>query len=159
MNTLHDDIIGDLSYEYGWIRRYCVPSFGVPVDVQLIIPCDEGDDIENVQRAAFVKFESNKALYLRQAEIAIFNYYQDVCGECRVRFGEEYADKLAPVIDCDEQIKELVKLNQVIIQQSFDSGERIVGLLYSCSWEPELGLAVKFVNELIDEVGTQDIVL
>ncbi|WP_425557580.1 DUF6985 domain-containing protein [Herbaspirillum huttiense] len=35
----------------------------------------------------------------------------------------------------------------------------MVGVLFQCTWEPELGLAVKFVNEEVEEVGTQDIVL
>nr|WP_241010983.1 hypothetical protein [Mycobacterium gordonae] len=39
------------------------------------------------------------------------------------------------------------------------STDRVVALMYSCSWDVELGLAVKFVNESIVEVGPQNIVL
>jgi hypothetical protein len=48
----------------------------------------------------------------------------------------------------------------MIIQRSFtDPRERVVGLLFDCSWDVSLGLAVKFINEHLSEVGTQDIVL
>ena len=159
MNTLHDDVIGDLSYEYGWIKRYNIKFFGLPIDIQLTIPCDEGAAIENAQRSAFALFDANKDLYLQHAEVAIFNHYLDVCDECRAQFGSEFADKLAPIITTPGQIKPLVSPTQIIFQQSFTSGKRIVGLLFNCSWAPELGLAVKFIDELIVEVGPQDIVL
>ena len=48
---------------------------------------------------------------------------------------------------------------EIVVQQSFGAEERVIGLLFRCTWEPELGLAVKIVNEEIEEVGTQDIVL
>ncbi|WP_407665834.1 DUF6985 domain-containing protein [Mycolicibacterium aubagnense] len=35
----------------------------------------------------------------------------------------------------------------------------MIGLLFDCTWEPELGVAVKFVDETVAEVGPQDIVL
>lgn len=159
MNVLKDDAIGEFSYFYGWVRDYTIKLFGESINVQLVIPCDEGDDIEDVQRAAFLAFDSNKDAYVQQAERAIFDHYMAVCDDYRARLGVEFADKLAPVIAEMNQIKELIKATQVVIQQSFKSGDRVVGLMFTCSWEPELGLAVKFMNEHIDEVGPQDIVL
>ena len=89
----------------------------------------------------------------------IFDYYLDNVEEYREKLGPEFADEMAPNIDGLDQLVPLIKPTELIVQQSFSSGDRIVGLLFTCSWEPELGLAVKFVNELIEEVGTQDIVL
>jgi hypothetical protein len=159
MDILKDDEIGEFSYFYGWVRDYTILLFCRPIDVQLVIPCDEGDEIEETQRAAFLAFNAKKDDYTGLAERAIFDYYQTVCAAYRDRFGADCADELAPVVTDISQVKDLILATQVIIQQSFESGERVVGLMFNCSWEPELGLAVKFVNEVIEEVGTQDIVL
>ncbi|WP_406851113.1 DUF6985 domain-containing protein [Herbaspirillum huttiense] len=64
-----------------------------------------------------------------------------------------------PKIENSLQLKSLIKPTEIVIQQSFGTGDRVVGVLFQCTWEPELGLAVKFVNEEVEEVGTQDIVL
>ena len=159
MDFLKDDELGEFTYSYGWVREYTIQLFGDDVNVQLVIPCDEGDDIEEAQRAAFLAFDANKDAFATQAECAIFDHYLTVCGGCRARFGVEFADKLAPLISEMTQIKGLVKATQVVVQQTFGTGDRVVGLIFICSWEPELGLAVRFVNEHIDEVGPQDIFL
>jgi len=159
MGIMKDDVMGQMSYEYGWVRNYSIPFFGESVDVQLVVPCDEGDEIEEAQRAAFLHFDANKSLYMQQTQEAIFNHYLEVCEEYRERLGGQFADKMAPIVTEEIQLKPLIKPTQVIIQQSFSSNQRVVGVLFDCSWEPELGLAVKFVNSDLDEVGPQDIVL
>jgi hypothetical protein len=53
----------------------------------------------------------------------------------------------------------LIELNQIIFPYSFGEDIRKVGLLLNCTWEPEHGLALKFENEMVVEVGYQDIVL
>lgn len=93
------------------------------------------------------------------SEHAIYDYYDDIFEDCCLKVGTEFADQLAPKIENIEQLSALIKPTEIIVQQSFGSEDRIIGLLFSSSWDPELGLAVKFVNEVISEVGTQDIVL
>lgn len=159
MRTLRDDLIGEMSYEYGWVKSYSIPFFGETAHVQLVISCYEADEIESAQRIAFTRFDANKDRYMRLAETKIFEHYQSVCDECRERFGVEFADKMAPIIKELQELKPLVNPTQVVIQQSFGTGDSVVGLLLTCSWEPELGLAVKFIGDAVSEVGPQDIVL
>ncbi|MDP1978673.1 hypothetical protein [Undibacterium sp.] len=159
MKKLKDQILGDLSYEYGWTRPYGCIFLGKKVSVNLAISCDEGDEIESSQREAFQRFDEKADSFLAQAEVAIFEYYQSNCQEYRDRFGIEFADEMAPIIHSQSQLGTIVLPIEIIIKQSFGANERIVGLLYDCSWEPSLGLAVKFVDECLEEVGVQDIVL
>lgn len=156
---MNDNIIGRLVYEYGWCRDYTLTIFGVATSTRLTVPCDEGADIEAAQREAFAQFDARKDDLALIAEEAIFHHYQDGCIEYRERFGDLLADELAPVVSEKAEMQKLVTLTGVVIQQSFGANDRVVGLLFDCSWEPDLGLAVKFVNEVIDEVGPQDIVL
>ena len=158
MIEVNDSVIGRLVYEYGWCRNYTLTIFGVATSTRLTVPCDEGVDIEASQREAFAQFDARKDDLTLIAEEAIFHHYQDGCIEYRERLGD-LADELAPVISEKTEIQKLLTLTGVVVQQSFGANERIVGLLFDCSWEPDLGLAVKFVNESIDEVGPQDIVL
>jgi hypothetical protein len=134
--------------------------FGNTVAVSLFIPCDEGNEIEAFQREAFAEFQAHKDAMCACAEKAIFDYYQRILPDCRARFGLEFADRLAPEIALPSELGCLVTPTEVIIQRSFtDPPERVVGLLFDCTWDTSLGLGVKFVDGSLDEVGTQDIVL
>ncbi|UOD33111.1 hypothetical protein INH39_16590 [Massilia violaceinigra] len=159
MTTLTDNIIGELSFNHTWSRPYQICFFDELMDVRLSLAGDETGFIQENQRSAYAHFNANLDFHLKTAEAAIFKYYLSVCYEYRERFGSEFADRMAPIITQEKELKILIKPTTVLIQESFDSDERIVGLLYDCSWDTSLGLAVKFINENIDEVGPQDIIL
>jgi hypothetical protein len=150
---------GDLSYQDGWAGTYCYPFFGHDVTVKLFVPCDEGDDIEATQSAALTRFDAAKPRLVLEAQHAIYRYYRAIADDYRGRLGSALADTRAPVLSNPDDLQALVTPTELIVQQSFDTGHRVIGLLFDCTWEPSLGLAVKFVNETLDAVGTQDIVL
>lgn len=156
---MDDNLFGNLVYDYGWVGRYSYKLFDDLVNVKLVVPCDAGEEIEASQREAFSAFNSKRDSLIAQAEEAIFAYYQKVVEDYRDRLGDEYADRMAPKIRQLSELASLIEPTDIVIQQSFGSSDRIVGLLFSCSWDPELGLAVKFLNESVGEVGPQDIVL
>ena len=159
MITLTDNIIGELSFDYSWTRPYKICFFDEPIVVELSVSGDEDGFIQENQRSAFANFDANLEVHVRNAEAAIFEYYSGIFSECRERFGAEFADQMAPIITQKEQLKTLINPTSLLIQESFGSDDRIVGLLYDCSWDTSLGLAVKFINENIDEIGPQDIIL
>jgi hypothetical protein len=159
MNAIHDPVLGDLTYHYGWVRDYGMRVFDAEVTVQLFIACAEDAEIEAAQRAAYEAFNGSKDALVEQAEPALFSYYTGIVGELREQFGAPLADEMAPLITRKEQLKSLLTPTQLFIQRAFGKPTRIVGLLFNCSWEPELGLAVKFVDEKIVDIGPQDIVL
>ncbi|MBN9358411.1 MAG: hypothetical protein J0I15_18340, partial [Herbaspirillum huttiense] len=154
----HDDVFGDLEYQYGWTRPYTYPLFGDLINVKLIVPCDVGAEIEEEQREAFLIFDKKKSQLMLLAEQSLFDYYQRITDEYRSIVGVEICDMRCPKIENSLQLKSLIRPTEIVIQQSFGTGDRVVGVLFQCTWEPELGLAVKFVNEEVEEVGTQDIV-
>ena len=156
---MQDTLFGAMTYDSRWVGRYSYELFGKVVNVKLVVPCDEGDEIEPAQREAFSAFNAMRDELTKQAEAAIFTYYQSEVDEWRDQVGEESADSLAPLISQPAELASLIEATDIIIQRTYDSEDRVVGLLFSCSWDPELGLAVKFLNEEIEEVGPQDIVL
>jgi hypothetical protein len=157
---VNDALFGDLEYEFGWVGQCEWPFLGDLAHTRLIIPCEEHADISAAQRQAYAAFEQCKVEMTDTARDAIFAYYRENLPDLRARFGPQFADQCAPEIASAKDLSHLVTPSEVIIQESFGKPpERVVGLLFDCTWEPSLGLAVKFVDERLSGVGTQDIVL
>lgn len=152
-------ILGELDYEFGWRRDYEYRLFGITFPITLVVPGDEGDAIEPAQVEAFLGFERMKDRSPDLVLSAIFDHYLSIVDERRAMAGAELADEIAPLVTERHQLVSLVKPTELVIQETFGSNERVVGLLFDCRWAPSLGLAVRFVNETIEEVGPQDIVL
>lgn len=156
---MEDITFGKIDYDYGWRGLYSYSIFGKHYSVTLVVPCDEGEDIEPAQRKAFTEFERAKDRLTGAAASAAYDYYFKISNEIRERVGPKFADQIAPAIEKIDDLSRIVTPTEFLVQQSYESDDRIIGLLFDCSWEPSLGLAVKIENERIVEVGTQDIVL
>lgn len=160
MTMIFDRTFGNIHFsdDTGWIGSYVYPFLGSKVTVELNLGGEENEDISSTQRDAFVLFDSNSVELCRQAEESIFRHYQSRCKDLREQFADT-ADEYMPIIDNKTQLKPLVTPVALMVKESLTSTDRVIGLLFNCSWEPSLGLAVRFVNEVVGEVGPQDIVL
>ncbi|MBS0361126.1 MAG: hypothetical protein JSR98_07075 [Proteobacteria bacterium] len=152
-------ILGGLEYDLVWRRTYEYRLFGRIFPITLVVPSDEGDEIEPAQVEAFRRFERIKDQTGDLVTSAIFDHYLGIVDERRAMAGDKLADEIAPFITEPSQLASLVTPTELLIQETFGSNRRVVGLLFDCRWDPSLGLAVKFVDETIEEVGPQDIVL
>ncbi|WP_052135326.1 DUF6985 domain-containing protein [Collimonas arenae] len=160
MTIVFDSTFGNIHFDddTGWIGSYVYPFLRSKVAVELNLGGEENENISSTQQDAFVLFDGNSVELCRQAEDAIFRHYQSRCKDLRGQFGDN-ADEYMPFIDNKTQLKSLVTPVALMVKESLTSTDRIIGLLFNCSWEPSLGLAVRFVNEVVREVGPQDIVL
>ncbi|CPX14671.1 DUF6985 domain-containing protein [Mycobacteroides abscessus] len=155
-----DPVLGSIAFTQGagWEGAYTYPFFGQEVTVTLALGgWEESDPVEPQQIEAVAQFNMRKAELCAQAEDAIYAYYLEHLSDLREQFGDS-ADDLMPIIEGKQEIPRLVKPTDFFVQLAF-SADRVIGLLYDCTWDADLGLAVKFVNEAIEEVGPQDIVL
>jgi hypothetical protein len=157
---VNDALFGTIENNgFGWLGECSWSVFGQPVTTRLFIPCDERE-IGVSQREAFALFEQQKSALCNSAADAIFSYYQQVVPEYRARLGSSFADGQAPEISSKGELARLVTPTELIVQESFaEPTERVIGLLFDCTWDTSLGLAVKFVDEKLSGVGPQDIVL
>lgn len=64
-----------------------------------------------------------------------------------------------PAIDKVEDITTMVSLEAVVIPYGNIHKERDIGLLFTCTWDPENGVGVRLLNERVAEVGYQDAVI
>ena len=159
MKTIQHKMFGELAYYHGWKRAMNITLFGHEKTVTLNIEAEDDAEFEDAQVNAYHTFFGDKNRLLNLAEDAIFNYYLKVCEAYRQRIGEKLAKKMAPIISTKNEIATIVEPKQLIFPMVFDKDMKQVGLLLECTWEPEHGLAVKFEDEEIVEVGFQDIVL
>lgn len=156
-----DPVLGDIAYaeRVGWEGSYTYPFLGNDVTVRLTFWADAEDEpIDPIQREAMRLFNENRDALCAQAEDAIYAHYRERQPELREQFGSS-ADNLMPIINGKQGLSRTVTPTTLFIVEPLLSDDRVIGLLYNCTWAPELGLAVKIVNESIDEVGPQNIVL
>lgn len=159
MNEISHAVFGSIKLSHHWWEgNREVIFFKKNIKVNIGINGKDNAVFEQTQIDAFKNFFNNIEKILLEAEKAIYSYYQEVCPDYRDRL-EDSADEFAPIITSNEEVASLVQLTEVIFPWSFGKDVREIGLLLNCIWEPEHGLAVKFVNEEVVEVGYQDIVL
>lgn len=158
MKNIDHEIFGQIKFDYLWEGERKVDFFGGNRLIKLLITGEENADFEQSQIDSFINFFNDRDKLLLEAEEAIFNYYQDICWDYRDRL-DDAADEFVPIIANKDEVAKLVEIEQIIFPYSFGKDTRKVGLLLNCTWEREHGLAVKFENEKIVEVGYQDIVL
>jgi hypothetical protein len=158
MKKINHEVFGEIEYDYAWNGFKNILFMGKEKIVKLIIDGDEDESFEETQIEAYKKLVQYEKELIKKAEEAIFDYYQKVCDEYRDML-EESADEFAPIIENKDELKEFMTLEAIIIPESFKKKKRRWGLLLECTWEPEHGLAVKFEEEEVVEVGYQDIIL
>lgn len=159
MKNLVDEVAGVLEFEGGWWRPINVHFFGDEQCIKLSFDGDVGEPLEHGQRDAFQKFWGQREQLLSDAESAICEHYLKIRDDVRERVGVDSSDEAAPTIGAINDLRRIVQLRYIYVPYAFDPMRRVVGLLADCSWDPSLGLAVRFENERIVEVGPQDIVL
>ncbi|MFV8308223.1 DUF6985 domain-containing protein [Mycobacteroides chelonae] len=160
--TVIDPLFGEIAYTEpcGW-EGICTFFFlGREVTVPLALGgWDENDAVEPVQRDAFEQFILRKEKLCALADDALCAHYLERQPELREQFGDS-ADRLMPIIAGKQDLTRLVTPDFLLVANSLRaSNDRVVALLYNCTWAVDLGLAVKFVNECVNEVGAQNLVL
>jgi hypothetical protein len=159
MPKLIDAVAGSLEYDYGWCRPVSVEFLGEPCSIKLAFSGDEGQELDPGQRDAFAAFWSSRERLFSDAEAAILSHYQSIRPDVLARVPVDVAERVAPPVEQVSDLRRIVRLEAVFFPEDLGSGRRVAGLLADCSWDPSLGLAVRFEDEQIVDVGPQDIVL
>jgi hypothetical protein len=155
-----DPVFGDLTRSVTdlWERKISIRLFGRDHSVSLFVNIDEDEGLKKSQIRAYETFTQNAEQLLSNAEVALLDYYQSVCDEYRDQLGvTARKHPKVPLITKVEELAKLVEPEAVVFR--YGHSRPTFGLLLKCTWEEEHGVAVKFVNDKIIEVGFQDIVL
>jgi len=158
--TINNEAFGTLAHSAGdlWKKPFELHIFGHSWTVELMVDIDPISGIEQHQITAYKIFTENTVTIISESESAIFNYYQSVCNEVRGRYGiTNPNDARVPLINSKEGLFRLVEPEGVTFP--YARHRPTFGILCQCTWEEERGLAVKYENEKLVNVGFQDIVL
>ena len=158
MKEINHEVFGNIKYDLSWEGEKEVNFLNGKKKIAFVIKGRENAEFENAQIEAFRNFFDNFEDLILLALSEIFNYYNEVCEDYRNMLGDS-AYKLAPVIINEKELANLIELKELVFLRSRGKDVRKVGILYECTWEEEHGLAVKFENENVIDVGYQDIVL
>ena len=156
---INHNTFGELYYDYGWYKEIELNLFGKLQKMQLIIEGDEDAKFEAVQIEAYKNFIQNKDELLRKCEEDTYRYYQKINSDYSAQFGDDFKDKLAPIIKTQKELNNLIEPKELLFTRVFGRSIREFGILCECSWEIEHGLAIKYQNEEIIEIGYQDIII
>ena len=102
---MNHDVFGELYYNNSWYKEIELNLFGNIQKLDLIIEGEEDAEFEEEQVEAYKKFMKEKEKLVRSCEEEVYNYYQKVNVDYRERLGEQFKDKLAPVINTQDENK------------------------------------------------------
>jgi hypothetical protein len=157
MNIIDDRTFGRLEFDYGWRKNDIQEFWGKERKFEVVIDAyTKEDEITKLQKETFVSFYDNFQSLMDQALKGIFNYYKQNYTEITSQGNPN--EKEAPIIKSENEMLSIIQPLQLIICNTMDN-KRVVGLTCNCTWDQEHGIGVKFVDEKITEIGTQDIVL
>ena len=161
MKMINDELFGELEYKYNfWRGEMTIRMFNVEKRILLSVDGHEDADFSNTQRDAFHNFIQDMNHIMSEVEKEVYEYYSENVDEYREMLGDEsQANKMAPKIDSLTGLADLVKPTELIVRRVRKNGKRRLGLLCDVSWDIEDGLGIKIEDEVVEEVGYQDIVL
>ncbi len=161
MTEINDELFGELEYQKNyWRGKTTIKMFDRDIKIMLSVDGHESADFSNIQREAFRNFNYDMKNIMDEAEQQIYEYYSKDVDEYREMLGNKTeADNIAPKIDSILALKRLVKPTELIVRRVSKNGKRRLGLLCEVTWDIEEGLGIKIEDEIVEEVGYQDIVL
>lgn len=156
--VINDVVFGELEYNnFFWTKKEkeVYNFFGNNFQINLYVDGEKEEEIKSVQRNAYTTYKKYKEKINLLIEETIYNYYKSVCDEYRAMLEEE-ANLLAPIITKKEELSNLVKLVNVIIENGND---RKINFIFDTTWDIEEGIGLRLVNEKIEIIGGQSDVL
>ena len=158
MVTMQDEIFGVLTLDYTWRKDYVLDMFGVRVSTLIRVEADAKDSITDNQRRAFLAYLEDEKRIVLDVETAVLNYYQSNVQSFRANFGDDVRDVNSPVSVNLSSFSRLLSLRHICFLYSGDA-DRKVGFVFDARFDPEMGVGVLIVNEVVEQVSVQDIVL
>ena len=149
-----DPVFRNLEYEYGWNGTIEFNCFGRTEEVSLTISGEEDTPVTDHQRDSFKAFLETWDKIMDDVAEAIGKYYISLREE--LGYDREY-NICYPPVELPSDVLGMISLDQMVIPDDGIYDGRCVCFAFSCSWDDENGIGIRFLNEMIDEIGYQDI--
>lgn len=78
MTIINDELFGELEYKNNfWRGKTTIKMFDLEKEIILSVDADESANFSSVQKDAFSKFNQNMKKIIEDAEIQIYDYYNE----------------------------------------------------------------------------------
>ena len=163
---MKDEVFGEIEYdeETGYIGHVTLTLGGTEQTVEVLIGCDDDEEISQYQRDAFEALTEGWDELQHKIAAAILEYYNE---EEKGAYGPEDEDEFEswwPDIDTEEELVKKIHLDSIVIESEYvmeSHGENPVYVLFNRDWGGEdtedNGVAVLIEDGEVTEVGYKDI--
>ncbi|PFH68228.1 DUF6985 domain-containing protein [Bacillus nitratireducens] len=153
---LNDSVFGKLEYGYGWVKDTIIHFWGKETKITLMIDGEEDDNFDEEQYVAYTSLMQNWE-HLQQSFLQpILEYYKQKRHELGydIEVNESY-----PLVETTDQILEMIDLDGIVVPYGDLCEGRGIRFTFNCTWDTENGLGIRMLNEIVTEVGYQDIAI
>lgn len=155
---MKDELFGELSYDYLWEGKAKIKLYETEYELNLNIDGEEDDEIRQIQRESFIFYKKNENDIAKQIEKEIYNYYKSIYKYIRERNDVNILKK-APDVTNYLDMEKLIKPITLCIPYLDDDENREIDILFECTWDFDLGMGVRILNEKVAKIGVQNDVL
>lgn len=145
MNKRKDDILGEVAYDYGWVKKEKINVWGRELELDIIVSCFSNEDITDSQRETYIWFKNNINEIFEKAKLHLVQY-------CIQKNAVELANT-----DFSNMFK-YVKPKSMLFSQDSAHNKKMA-ILFNYKFDKENGIAVIFQNGDVKKTGMQDIAL
>ena len=125
-----NNILSGFSFDYGWRKKE-----KLVFDAYLV-----SDEITSVQVDAYLEFNSIFEIQMDKVLDKVTEYYNIYVGKG---------------VNKEDLINKMDALQIIVLDEKC----RTIGVTLECIWDVEHGIGIKFENEILIEIGYQDIVI
>ena len=131
---IKDNVFGEMIYKYNWTKTDEIELWGNKYPIRIVAKAYENQDINDHQRKAYDYFKNNMDEISKTGLDKLFEFYNNQISNNKTK---------------DELIK-LIEPKVIVFTQKDE-----FGILCSCSWDKEHGIAIIISDNKI-YIGSQD---
>ncbi len=148
MNTIVDNVFGEMIYDHSWERKETLSFFGKELNIKIVAEAYSGQDILEIQKELYKRYMAEVSEYTRLIPDALLEYYFN-----------SY-DAISSDIDIPEQInKENITKDKIVklvrVTSLYFSRDGKYGYLCDCAWDEENGICIVLSGDK-PEIKDQD---
>ena len=155
---MKDEVFGNLTYDYLWEGIVKIKLYDKDYELGLGINGEEEEGITQIQRDSYILYKKNENEIAKQIQIAIYNYYKEIYKYEREKNDINILNKVPDVSEYLEMEK-LITPIKFCIPELDDDENREIDILFDCTWDFDLGMGIRIVNEKVTKIGVQNDVL
>ena len=136
-----------------------IPWFGESKYVQVYFAREDDCEPSAIQLQALKNLIEHKKDIFHTLQDQLLNHYATIREKAQEYYSHEVFSEKFPIINNPYQLTKNLEIKSIILGYYGEKWCSYIGLVIDCSWDTEMGVGVKIVENNIVEIGEQDIVI